>query len=78
MTKILLADNAEMHCKKGMCFSFYFGWYSIHLDIVRLEHGGWREGGGELLKGHSMLSVKKVVCRQSLKKTNMGNGDIVF
>ena len=23
------------HYKKGMCFTFDFGWYSIHFDIVR-------------------------------------------
>ena len=25
----------EIQRKKDMCFSFDFGWYSIHLDIIR-------------------------------------------
>ena len=38
-------------CKKGTYFSFDFGWYSIHLDMIfcLLRIGGWR--GGVLLKG---------------------------
>ena len=28
-------SKLEMQCHNGMCFSFDFGWYSIHLDIVR-------------------------------------------
>ena len=37
-------SKLEIQCKKGMCFSLDFGWYSIHLDTVRLEQGG--RGGG--------------------------------
>ena len=37
----------EIKCKKDMYFSFDFGWYSIHLDIVRKKKGG----GGGLLNG---------------------------
>ena len=25
----------KIQCKKGMYFSFDFGWYSIHFDIIR-------------------------------------------
>ena len=27
-------SRIEIHCNKGMYFSFEFDWYSIHLDIV--------------------------------------------
>ena len=27
-------EKLEIQCKKGMYFSFDFGWYSTHLDIV--------------------------------------------
>ena len=27
-------SKLEIQCKKGVHFSFDFGWYSIHLDIV--------------------------------------------
>ena len=30
----------DMQFKKGMNFSFNFGWYSIKLDIARLRTGG--------------------------------------
>ena len=33
-------------CKKGMYFSFDFGWYSINFDIVRSEQRGGGGGGG--------------------------------
>ena len=39
--KVLLEvpSKLEMQCKKGVCFSLDFGWYSIHFDIVRQEQG---------------------------------------
>ena len=45
-----------------MYFTFDFGWYSIHFEIVREEQGGW----GHLLNGQNPLSVTKVICQQSL------------
>ena len=49
-----------------MYFSFDFGQYSIHLDIVRSEQ--W--GQGFLLNGKNLLSVTNAICQQSLKSTN--------
>ena len=49
-----------------MYFSFDFGWHPIHLDIVLYEQGGRGWGGGDLLNGQNLLSVMKVICRQSL------------
>ena len=28
-------SKLQIQCKKGVYFSFDFGWYSIHLDFVR-------------------------------------------
>ena len=36
-----IPSKLEIHCKKGMYFSFDFGWY-IHLDIVHVKN---RAGG---------------------------------
>ena len=35
-TKDLVAVSSKLkiQCKKGVHFSFVFGWYSIHFDIV--------------------------------------------
>ena len=30
-----LPSKLEIQCKKGIYFSFDFGWYFINLDIVR-------------------------------------------
>ena len=49
-----------------MHFSFDFGWYSIHLDIVRKEQRGGGGVGGGLLNGQNLLSVTKAICQQSL------------
>ena len=32
--KVGLPSKRELQCKKGLDFSFNFGWYSIQLDIV--------------------------------------------
>ena len=31
---VVLSSKPKIQCKKGVHFSFGFGWYSIHLDIV--------------------------------------------
>ena len=46
-----------------MYFSFDFGWYSIHFDIVHQEQG---DRVFFLLNGQNLLSVTKVICLQSL------------
>ena len=54
-----------MQCKKGMYFSFDFGWYSILILSVK------NRGLGEfLLNEQNLLSVKKFICRQSLKSSD--------
>ena len=37
----------EIQCKKDIYFSFNFGWYSIHLDIVLILSAENREWVGE-------------------------------
>ena len=46
--------------KVAIYFSFDFGWYSVHFDIVHQEQGS-------LLDRQNLLSVIKVICQQSLK-----------
>ena len=53
-----------------MYFSFDFGWYSIHFDIVHQERG-WGEGGGGGLNGQNLLNVTKVICWQSLSLSDL-------
>ena len=36
-----LPSKLEIQCKKGMYFSFDFGWYFINLDIVHALRTGW-------------------------------------
>ena len=48
-------SKLEIQCKKGLHFSFYFGWYYFHLDIFRYEQGGLKGGGS--LNGQNPLSV---------------------
>ena len=48
-----------------MYFQFSFGWCSIHLDNVRLEQGG----EGFLLNEQNLLSVTKIICPQSLRRS---------
>ena len=43
--------------KKGMYFSFDFGWYSIHLDIVLFVI---EQGVGGLLNRQNLIIMKKV------------------
>ena len=50
-----LPSKLEIQCKKGMYFSFDFGWYFINLDIVHALRTGWGRGGW--LK-HQTKSVK--------------------
>ena len=44
-----------MQYKKGSCFSFNLGWYSIRLDIAHYEQGGVCVGG--VFKGQNPHSV---------------------
>ena len=39
--KYLQNFKFKKKCKKGLYFSFDFGWYSIHLNFVRLECREW-------------------------------------
>ena len=41
-----LPSKLEIQCKKGMYFSFDFGWYFINLDIVHALRTGWGRGVG--------------------------------
>ena len=50
-----------------MCFSFDFGWYSVIL-ILSVKNRGV---GFFLLDGQNLLSVTKVICRQSLIFSNV-------
>ena len=58
-----------MQCKKGLYLSFDFGWYTIHLDIAREEQwvGVTKGGRGGVINRQNLLSVMKVIFRQSLK-----------
>ena len=48
-----------MHFKKGMYFSFNFGWYPFQLDVAIKKKGGDRGWG--LLNGQNLFSEKKVI-----------------
>ena len=55
--------HLEIHFKKGVYFSFDFGWHSIHLCPLRtMGSGGGGGGGGGLLNGQNPLSMTKVIC----------------
>ena len=59
----------EIQYKKGLYFSFNFGWYSIHLDIVRYGQG---DGvGRELLNGQNPLRVTKVFVDSPLARSKV-------
>ena len=61
-------SKLEIQCKKGMHFSFDFGWYSIIL-ILFVKNKGL---GGRLLNGQNSLSVAKTICRKSPKGNSLG------
>ena len=54
-----LPSKLEIQCKKGMYFSFDFGWYFINLDIVHALRTGWGRGVG-LTTRQNLLSMTKV------------------
>ena len=43
-----LPSKLEIQCKKGMYFSFDFGWYFINLDIVHALRTVLGRGGGKV------------------------------
>ena len=46
--------------QKGHVFSFHFGWYYFHLDIICEEK--WRGGWGVSVSEQHLLSMTKVIC----------------
>ena len=40
-----LPSKFEIQCKKGIYFSFDFGWFFINFDIVHALRTGWGRGG---------------------------------
>ena len=58
-----------------MYFSFDFDWYSIHLDIVHKNRG---EGCGDSLNGQNPLSMRKVICQQSLRAREILRFSVTF
>ena len=60
---IRTTSKLEIQCQKGLYFSFDFGWYSIHIDIVCKEQGV----GFFLLSKQNLLSLTKVICWWSLR-----------
>ena len=57
-----------MQCKKGVYFSFDFGFPSILILSVNIWGGGERRGEGGCLtdKIQNLLSMAKFICWQSL------------
>ena len=57
-----------MQCKKGVYFSFDFGFPSILILSVKMGGGGEGGGGGGCLtdKIQNLLSMAKFICWQSL------------
>ena len=57
-----------MQCKKGVYFSFDFGFPSILILSVKNGGGGERRGAGGCLtdKIQNLLSMAKFICWQSL------------
>ena len=53
---------------KGTYFSFGFGWYSVHFDILIFSIKNRRGARGDLIlfNGQNPLSEMKVICWQSL------------
>ena len=63
--KKYLPSTLEIPYKKGMYFSFDFGWYSIYLDIVNIK----KRGRGVCLMGKHdksyFLTVLYLFCQKS-------------
>ena len=68
--KVYTLIKLEIHCKKGVHFSFNFGRCCIQLDAVCSEQGGYIG----VLKGQNLLSTTKVREHQQKGCVYVGRG----
>ena len=62
--QIIITSKLQMQCKKGVYFSFDFGFPSILILSVKNGGGGERRGEGGCLtdKIQNLLSMAKFIC----------------